>query len=265
VRLLAGSSGLLVALLLSAGAATGAIDLDPVALPRPPLPPPLETVTPSERIRLETVSSRRRDPTLPANAAAPPAWAPATYRGLALQRTVRQQGTIFLLYGADGASSRYLVAADPASGRPRYAFDFASYAVSPGGSSGSGYPFDPVVYARQVGRVLYVATAHLTYAETTGFRNGYITAVDVRSQRMLWRSPSLVANARTFVVAGDLLVTGYGFTAEADFVYVLDRRTGKVLARTGVPSAPETISRRRNRLTVRTYDHTVVIDLVENG
>jgi outer membrane protein assembly factor BamB len=261
VRLPATLCGGSLALLLSAGAATAAIDPDPVALPRPPLPPPLETVAPSERVKLEIVSSRPRDPSLLPAAAAPPAWAPATYRGLPLQRTIRQPGTVFLVYGADGASSRYLVAADPSSGRRRYAFDFSSYAVSPGGTSGSGYPFDPVVFARQAGRVLYVSTAHLTYAETTGFRNGYVTAVDVRAKRLLWRSPSLVANARTFVLAGDLLVTGYGFTAETDYVYVLDRATGKVLARTVVPTAPETISRHGSRLVVRTYGHTVVIDL----
>jgi hypothetical protein len=76
-----------------------------------------------------------------------------------------------------------------------------------------------------------------------------------------WRSPSLVANAGTFVLAGDTLVTGYGFTREPDYLYLLDRRTGRVLERLGVPTAPERITRRGNRLHVRTYDHDLVVEL----
>ena len=71
-----------------------------------------------------------------------------------------------------------------------------------------------------------------------------------------------MANARTFVVQEDLIVSGYGFTAEADFLYLLDRRTGKVLDRLLVPSAPEVIRLRGDRLRVRTYDRQVVARVV---
>jgi len=71
-----------------------------------------------------------------------------------------------------------------------------------------------------------------------------------------------VANARTFVVAGNLIVSGYGFTAEDDFLYLLDRRTGNVLDRVRVPSAPEVIKLRGDRLHVRTYDRQVVARIV---
>lgn len=57
---------------------------------------------------------------------------------------------------------------------------------------------------------------------------------------MLWPGRALVANSRTFVVAGDLIVACYGFTAEPD----LDRHTGKVLDRLAVPSAPEIVKLR---------------------
>ncbi len=66
----------------------------------------------------------------------------------------------------------------------------------------------------------------------------------------------------TFVVSGDLIVSGYGFTAEPDFLYLLDRRTGKVLDRLAVPSAPEVIRLRGERLFVRTYDRDVVARIV---
>jgi hypothetical protein len=89
-----------------------------------------------------------------------------------------------------------------------------------------------------------------------------VGAVDLETSRPLWRSPALVANARTFVVTGDLIVSGYGFTAEPDFLYLLDRRTGKVLDRLAVPSAPEVIKLRGDRLHVRTYDRQIVARIV---
>jgi hypothetical protein len=73
----------------------------------------------------------------------------------------------------------------------------------------------------------------------------------------IWRSPALVGNAGTFVDGG-YIVSSYGFTAEPDFLYLLDRRTGKVLDSLSVPSAPEIIKLRGKRLHVRTYDHQVV-------
>jgi len=110
--------------------------------------------------------------------------------------------------------------------------------------------------------VLYVSNSHLTYASQTKGRNAYLSAIDLGTKKTLWRSPALVANARTFVVTRDLIVAGYGFTAEPDFLYLLDRRSGKVLHRLPVPSAPEIIKLRDGRLYVRTYDRQVVARIV---
>lgn len=148
---------------------------------------------------------------------------------------------------------RYLVKATQQS----YALDFVNFMRSPNGSW-----LEEITWARQIGRVLYVEHTHLTYASATRGRNAYITAIDLDARKILWRSRALVANARTFVVTGDLLVSGYGFTAEDDFLYVLDRRTGKVLDRLPVPSAPEVIKLRRDRLHVRTYDRDIVARIV---
>ncbi len=85
---------------------------------------------------------------------------------------------------------------------------------------------------------------------------------DPERRKTLWRSRALVANSRTFVVTGDLIVSGYGFTAEPDYLYLLDRRNGRVLDRLAVPSAPEIIKLRGDRLDVRTYDRKVVARIV---
>jgi hypothetical protein len=212
--------------------------------------------------RLVQVSSRSREPSLGPDAPASPAWLQRAYRGAELLRTIRQGARVFALYGRDGSSARYLLGADARTRRMRYAFDFAAFMRPPRAAPGeAGLVVAEVEWAREDAGVLYVETTHLTYAASSFGRNAYVSAIDLARRRTLWRSPALVANARTFVLAGDALVTGYGFTREADFLYLLDRRTGRVRDRLPLPSAPERIVRHGNRLLVRTYDHDVVVEL----
>lgn len=254
---------LVLAILLAAGAAAKGSDLRPTVLPKPAFGPPVTSVTPSGPLRLALVSSRYREPQLPPGRPAPPSYAPRDFEGESLQWAIRQPGgPVFLGYGRDASVVRYLVAADARTGRLRYAFDFVNFAYAPEIAAGDrGFVYEQVVWAREAGGVLYVETAHLTYARSSGGRNAYVTAIDLRTKKLRWRSPALVANARTFVLAGDVLVTGYGFTAEPDSLFLLDRRTGRVLDRLAVPTGPETISRRGDRLYVHTYGHDVVAEL----
>ena len=224
-----------------------------VVLPRPAFPPPAKTVVPNVP-RLALVSSRPRDPAvLPPERPAAPAWAPRRFHRDELQTAIRQGHRVFLLYGPDAESGRYLVRADLRTRELRYAYDFGAFARPPRG----GW-LEPVTWAREHAGVLYVSNSHLTYASATRERNAYVSAIDLRGRRMLWRSPALVANARTFVVIGDLIVAGYGFTREPDFLYLLDRTSGGVLDRLPLPTAPERITLRAGLLRVRTYDHDVV-------
>jgi hypothetical protein len=245
--------------LCAATAAAASSALDVTVLPRPGFPGPATDVTASS-LRLELVSSRYRDPAeLPPAPPAAPAWAPKTFKGHPLQQAIRQQPShLFLVYGQDGTAGRYLVAANTRARALRYAFDFVNFGWPPG----KGW-FEEVTWPREADGVLYVENTHLTYANATRDRNAYVSAINLKSNRLLWRSPALVANARTFVLAGDLIVAGYGFTAEPDFLYLLDRRTGRVRDRLALPSAPEVIKRHGSVLRVRTYDHQIVARIVE--
>jgi hypothetical protein len=235
--------GVLLASLAIAAAATASTLLDVTVLPRPGFPGPATDARPKDRLVL--LSSRYRSPAeLPPDLPPPPATAPKRFRGADLQFAIRQPPNVFLVYGG-----RYLVTASQS-----YAIDFLKFMRPPNGAW-----LEEIRWAREVDGVLYVEHAHLTYATATKGRNAYISAIDLASRKTLWRSPALVANARSFVVTGDLIVSGYGFTAEPDFLYLLDRRTGRVLDRLPVPSAPEIIKLRRNRLQVRTYDRQVVV------
>ena len=81
------------------------------------------------------------------------------------------------------------------------------------------------------------------------------------SAALRWRSEPLVAGAANFVLDGPVILSGYGFTAEPDHVVVLERRTGKTLAKTKVDSAPEYLFVQGRRLLVRTYDTNYEFDL----
>lgn len=246
-------------LALAALAVTGAGGFAVTTLPQPPFPGPVATAAAPTHVRV--VSSRDVGPSPIVEMHFFPAAIPLTFRGAERTGLVVQRNRLLALYGKDGASARYLLAFD-GNRRFLYGFDFKNYVWPPRIRPGEReFVYEEIQTVREADGVLYVKNAHLTYARSSYNRNAYITAIDLKTKKRLWRSPALVANARNFVVAGRYLVTGYGFTAEPDYLYLLDRRTGHVVERLKLPSAPERITRQGNRLTVRTYDHIVVVDL----
>jgi len=191
-----------------------------------------------------------------------PPFVPLRFRGARLTLAVRQPERVLAVYGADFASGRYLVALDRATGRFSYGFDFAAYAYAPGGpASEREFVYQDIAWAAEEGDTLYVAHAHNTYARSSGGMNAYLTAIDTRRGRVIWRSRPLVANASNFELVGEHIVSGYGFTREPDFLYLLDKRTGEVRQRLPVRSGPEYIIRKGDRLHVRAYDADLVLRL----
>jgi hypothetical protein len=162
------------------------------------------------------------------------------------------------LTGADGSSARLVVAPG------RYAFDFRNYAWPPRIAPGEReFVFEEVVWAKEDADILFVETAHSTYARSSYGLNGYLNAIDLKRKKLLWRTPALVANAGNFVLLERVLVSGYGFTAEPDYLYAIDRANGHVVGRLLLPSAAELIVRHGTTLTVETYDHRLVVRVVE--
>jgi hypothetical protein len=224
--------------------------------PRPPFPPSAAKAPDAQR--LVVVSSRAISPGLGRDTSCRVPGVPKTMRGLPMQRAICPGGTRFVLYGMDGASARVLLGVNEAG----YIFDFKHYVWPPRNLPGEkAFVYEEIVWAREANGVLYVTNSHLTYAKSSYGQNAYVTAFDMKSKRRLWRSKALVANAQTFAVTPDYLVTGYGFTAEPDWLYLLDRRTGRVVERLSLPSAPEKITRRGKRFLVRTYDHVLTVEL----
>lgn len=235
-----------------AGAATG----DVVVVPKPAFPPPLASVPRAPGPRLTVLSTVPRSPTYtPPRVVAAPAGAPRALAGQGRSRVFAQPGTTFVVYGSS------VVAAFGPRGRLRYALDLRSFGFPPRTVAPGAYGPQEVVWARQLGRLLVVQTSHLGYASDSAGRNGYLTGIELDTGRVRWRSPSLVANAQNFLVVDGTIVSGYGFTAERDWLYLVDARTGRVRDRVAIPSMAEILSRRGGQIVVRAYDARVVARL----
>ena len=116
-------------------------------------------------------------------------------------------------------------------------------------------------YAQVKDHILYLSIGHLTYAESSP-HNAYVAAVDLAEKKLLWKSQPLVSNAANFVIKGDVLLCGYGFTAEPDYIYQLALGSGKVIDKTAAKSKADYLILKDNILYVRTYntDYTFRIE-----
>ena len=100
---------------------------------------------------------------------------------------------------------------------------------------------------------LYVSVGHNGYASEEPM-SSYMLAIAPDTGYVLWRSEPLVSNAGNFKIVEDSIICGYGFTAEDDFVYLLDRFTGKKMDKIKVNSGPYQFEVVDDTLYLATYN-----------
>jgi hypothetical protein len=260
-------------LLGGAPAAAGVGDWSAKLSPAPPFPkaPPSAPAS-GKGPRLERVSSQPNEivdqdawfvrnglPRPERDPGSLPESVPRQFRDASLVRAFVGGDRLFLLYGKDFGDLRYLMAADPETYAFCYGYDFQRWQHPP--EEAGEFTGQRVLWAVEEGGTLYVAHGHSTYAKDSQGRNAYLSAIDPKTDEILWRSPPLVANAGTFLVLGDVIVSGYGFTAEPDFLYLIDRKTGAVQERSSLKTGPETILWKDGQIFVRSYDTDSVFRL----
>lgn len=109
--------------------------------------------------------------------------------------------------------------------------------------------------------ILYFSHSHSTYAKSSHGMNAYLTALDRDTNQIIWRSQPLVCNARNFIIIDSVIICGYGFTAEPDYLYLIDKYTGNILQQIKLKTAPEYIIPKDDKLYVRTYDTNYVFSI----
>lgn len=207
--------------------------------------------------RLATPFLRVPNPFMKEAGALPPG-IPSRFRNLMLVTAIDHHDHFVLVYGRNFSDGHILAVLD-ANKRLVTLLDFSAWLKPPTVKAGdASFVSEALAFAQVVDDVLYVSNAHRTYAASSGGKNAYVSALDVKTGALLWRSEPLVSNASTFVIRGGSIVSGYGFTAEPDFMFVLDRTNGRVTSKVPVASGASTILSKDGALFVRTYDHDYV-------
>lgn len=89
----------------------------------------------------------------------------------------------------------------------------------------------------------------------------FMFAYDLENEKLLWRSADQSYNSMNFVVEGDVLICGYGFTAEPDYLYQMNRNTGEIIDRLLLKKMPDLIVEQDGKLYVHTYSYNYVIEI----
>ena len=88
----------------------------------------------------------------------------------------------------------------------------------------------------------------------------FMFAYDLENNKLLWRSADQTCNSMNFIVKDDVIICGYGFTSEDDYLYQLDLHTGEVLSRLTLKKQPDLLVYQDNTLYVHPYSYNYTIE-----
>jgi uncharacterized caspase-like protein len=196
-----------------------------------------------------------------------PSQIPTQQGGFMLVKAIRNQASserpngewLLCIYGRNFAEGRFLTAFNLKSGKVEFAFDFSQYVTPPKYvEADREFVNEAVKWAQVKGNILYVSTAHSTYAKSSYGQNAYLTAIDIKTGRLLWQSQPLVSNSSNFLLHRDAIISGYGFTQEPHFLYVLNQKDGRVVQTLPTRKSVDTILNEGDTVYVHTYDQDLV-------
>ena len=110
------------------------------------------------------------------------------------------------------------------------------------------------------GDIMYVRMSHDTYSSSSGGKNAYLMAVDLTTGKIKWMTKPLTCNSQ-FVVTGNSIICGYGFSSESHYVYVVDKNTGRRASKLVVKKSPELFSVMGNKVYSRMYAYDYTFNL----
>ncbi|MGV2826455.1 hypothetical protein [Myxosarcina sp. GI1(2024)] len=189
---------------------------------------------------------------------------PQTFNDSILVKVIRYPHKEYLIYGNNYGDGKYLFIYDLENQKFTSGYDFSNYLSPPDYSTANGdFTDQSLTWVVLEDNVLYVSNRHRTYAESSQGMNGYLTAIDLDTNQILWRSKPLVCNTENFVIINRVIVCGYGFTAEPDYLYSIDKENGEILQQINLKTAPNYIIPKDDILLVRTYDTNYVFEIIQ--
>ncbi len=162
---------------------------------------------------------------------------------------------IYCTYGSNFSEGYLLNIYDYKTKERLYSLDFLNYRYSPDYIKADfDYVQQRINWAAIKDGILYVSNSHNTYAKSSNNMNAYITAIDLADMSVIWRTDALVSNSNNFLIIDNVILCGYGFTDEKDYLYQINRNNGKILKKTSVKSAITYMVKKGTSLYVRTYN-----------
>lgn len=187
---------------------------------------------------------------------------PLSYNGKRLVKAIQQENYEFYIYGKDFSEGDILYVYDIKAEKMIHAFDFTAWTYSPDFiAADKDFIYQRIEWVQIVYNKLYISHGHSTYAKSSKGMNAYISAIDLTTNEVIWRTQPLVSNAYNFEIIEDIIVCGYGFTAEPDFLFVINSNNGAVLQKLPLKSGPSFIIRKEKQLFVRTYNTDYVFSI----
>lgn len=89
----------------------------------------------------------------------------------------------------------------------------------------------------------------------------FLFAYDLDQDELVWRSADQSYNSMNFLVKGDVILCGYGFTEEDDYLYQINRNTGEIIDRLLLKKKPDLLIEQDGKLYVHTYSYDYVIEM----
>ena len=89
----------------------------------------------------------------------------------------------------------------------------------------------------------------------------FMFAYDLENDKLLWRSADQTCNSMNFIVKDNVIICGYGFTSEDDYLYQLDLHTGEILSSLKLKKQPDLLVYQDNTLYVHTYSYNYTIEI----
>ena len=89
----------------------------------------------------------------------------------------------------------------------------------------------------------------------------FMFAYELENNKLLWRSGDQTCNTMNFIVKKDVIICGYGFTSEKDYLYQLNLHTGEVIASLELKKQPDLLVPQDNMLYVHTYSYNYTIEM----
>jgi hypothetical protein len=139
------------------------------------------------------------------------------------------------------------------------AYDFENFRYAPKRDKSSEFTDQSVVDVIIEGNIMFVSHSG-GYAKEEGNQTGYITAIDMLTDEIIWTSNPLTNNS-CFAVVGNSIISGYGFTEEPDYLFVLDKYSGQRIQKISLKKSAEYIIIKERHVYVRTYSYDYIFEM----